>query len=132
VSGDRQLAAAREFLDSVSRRPAAGLPPSVLAREDAELRRQLGQVLDVAGEATAVAGLLCDAVAAVVYELDLGEAALVVDALEVAAEYRRYRADLSCDLCSLSAAGVCDGHAADIERAAEYDALADQIREPGL
>ena len=44
---DPRLTAAREFLDGARGRKVGQLPASVLLREDAELRRQLGQVLDV-------------------------------------------------------------------------------------
>jgi hypothetical protein len=45
VTADPRLTAAAEFLAHARRRKIAELPPSVLAREDAELRRQLGIVL---------------------------------------------------------------------------------------
>jgi hypothetical protein len=47
VSADQRVNAAREYLTSVRRRKVGELPPSVLVRECAELRRLLGQVLDV-------------------------------------------------------------------------------------
>jgi hypothetical protein len=51
VSADQRVTAAREFLASARRRKVDQLPPSLLMRECAELRRLLGQVLDVlAGE----------------------------------------------------------------------------------
>jgi hypothetical protein len=64
-------------------------------------------------------------------EPDAAQIAVALDALEVAAEYRRYRADHApCDACYRASAGFCDDHATDLERAAEYDELAGQIREP--
>ena len=48
---ERVLRLAREFLDGARRRKVTTLPPSVLVRECAELRRQLGQVLDVIDQA---------------------------------------------------------------------------------
>jgi hypothetical protein len=51
VSADQRVTAAREFLAGARRRKVDQLPPSLLMRECAELRRLLGQVLDVlAGE----------------------------------------------------------------------------------
>jgi hypothetical protein len=51
VSADQRVEMAREFLTGAQRHPVDQLPPSILVRECAELRRLLGQVLDVlAGE----------------------------------------------------------------------------------
>ena len=47
---DQRVDQAREFLAGARKRKVAELPPSVLARELAECRRQLGQVLDVIAE----------------------------------------------------------------------------------
>jgi hypothetical protein len=44
---DFRVVAAREFLAHTARRSATQLPPSVLARENAELRRLLGWVIDI-------------------------------------------------------------------------------------
>lgn len=64
--------------------------------------------------------------------LSAADLATVLDALDFAAEYRRYRASLTCEACSAAPAEVCGDHAADVERAAEYDALAERLRtEPG-
>ena len=41
------MRAAREYLDIIRSRPVATLPPTVLVRECAELRRLLGLVLEV-------------------------------------------------------------------------------------
>jgi hypothetical protein len=50
VTAAQQVAAAREFLDGARRRKVSETPHSVLVREAAELRRQLGLVLDLIGE----------------------------------------------------------------------------------
>ncbi|HEX5290976.1 MAG TPA: hypothetical protein VFX25_19115 [Streptosporangiaceae bacterium] len=50
MTADPRVTAAREFLAIVARWQVSDLPPSKLAREDAELRYQLGQVLDVVTE----------------------------------------------------------------------------------
>ena len=61
--------------------------------------------------------------------LDHGQAATALDALEVAAEYRRYRASLTCEDCAASPTEVCAGHETDLDRADEYDTLAGRIAE---
>jgi hypothetical protein len=47
VSADQRVTAAHEYLAGARRRKVDQLPPSLLMRECAELRRLLGQVLDV-------------------------------------------------------------------------------------
>jgi len=47
VSADQRVELAREYLAGVRRASVDQLPPSVLMRECAELRRQLGVVLAV-------------------------------------------------------------------------------------
>ena len=47
---DQRVELAREYLTDVSRTGVEQLPPTVLAREVAELRRLLGQVLAILGE----------------------------------------------------------------------------------
>ena len=47
TADDQRVAYAREFLAGARKRKVDQLPPSVLMRELAECRRQLGQVLDV-------------------------------------------------------------------------------------
>src|SRR5262249_49535168 len=48
---DQRVTLARQYLAEVSGTSVEQLPPSVLMRECAELRRQLGQVLGAIGEA---------------------------------------------------------------------------------
>jgi hypothetical protein len=74
-------------------------------------------------------GALLSAYEAPAVTLDHGQAATAADALEVAAEYRRYRASLTCEACAASPTEVCPDHEADLDRADEYDALARQITE---
>jgi hypothetical protein len=50
VSADRRVQAATEYLAAVSARSVATLPPSVLVRECAELRRLLRLVLQAADD----------------------------------------------------------------------------------
>jgi hypothetical protein len=47
VSGDRAVQEAREYLAAIAKHSVAVLPPTVLAREAAELRLRLRQVLQV-------------------------------------------------------------------------------------
>jgi hypothetical protein len=114
VTADQRVETAREYLDGARRRKVTELPPSLLMRECAELRRLLGQVLDVLDSAVT---------------LDQDQAATVLDALDFAAEYRRYRASLTCEACAQHPAELCEDHAADLDRADDYDRLAGQIRE---
>lgn len=51
MTADPRVTAAREYLTGIRQHKVAALPPSVLVRECAELRRQLGQVLDAVGQA---------------------------------------------------------------------------------
>ncbi|HEY2550099.1 MAG TPA: hypothetical protein VGI64_05940 [Streptosporangiaceae bacterium] len=51
---DDRITQARDYLAGCRKRKLAELPPSLLLREAAELRRQLGQVLDVLGEVRTV------------------------------------------------------------------------------
>jgi hypothetical protein len=114
---DERVTRAREFLNGARRRKVGELPPSLLIRECAELRRQLGQVLGVIEEqATAV--------------LITAELGTVLDGLAVAAEYRRYRASLTCEACTAYPAypdGLCDDHQADLDAAEAYEDLAGRI-----
>jgi hypothetical protein len=47
VSADRAVQKAREYLAAISTHSVAVLPPTVLARETAELRHRLRRVLDI-------------------------------------------------------------------------------------
>jgi len=51
---DQRVIYARDFLAGARKRRVSELPPSVLVREDAELRRLLGQVLDYLSEVVAL------------------------------------------------------------------------------
>ena len=94
---------AREFLDGARKHKVTELPPSVLVREDAELRRQLGQVLDVLAE----------------YSEVLGQA--LADALA-------WRTPEGwCPQCDASPAGLCDDHAADLDQTDAYLQLAAEL-----
>jgi hypothetical protein len=134
---EQHVVAAREFLAGARRRKIAEMPPNLLMHECAELRRLLGQVLDTLGEATAGTGQetpenVVEFPAQVRDEPGSDEqgseehdAALALDALAVAAEYRRYRAAENRRVFT-PGEPVPD---TDLKRADEYDALADRIRE---
>jgi hypothetical protein len=100
VTADQRLTAAREFLAGARKHKVAELPPSVLIREDAELRRQLGQVLAVLDESVGVLG----------------------EALADAIQYRDPGG--LCDACDASVASICDDHADDLNKTDAYLALA--------
>ena len=107
-----RVTSAREFLDGARKRKVAELPSSLLIRECAELRRQLGHVLDVLDGGQV---------------LGRADVATVLDGLAVATEYRRYRASLTCEACAMHPAELCEDHATDLDRADEYDRLAAQL-----
>jgi len=69
VSADQRVELARRFLAEARRRPVDTLPPSLLTREVAELRRLLGQVLGVLADRQAETRQL-DAVRAVLAAFD--------------------------------------------------------------
>ena len=51
MTADQRVSRAREYLAGIRQHKVTTLPPSVLVRECAELRRQLGQVLDAIDQA---------------------------------------------------------------------------------
>ncbi len=63
------------------------------------------------------------------YDLTADDTDTVLGALDVAAEYREYRAGLTCAACAAHPAEVCDDHLADLEAAGKYRALAGRIWE---
>jgi hypothetical protein len=123
----RRVAAAREYLDAIRPHPVSGRPHSVLVREDAELRRVLGQVLDCITEAagTQVSGMSPGG-AAVLSQADLPQ---VLGALAAAAGLHEERAAGYCDECRVHPAELCGEHAGDLEAATAYRALAVRLGE---
>ncbi len=165
---DERVTQAREFLDGARRRKVAELPPSLLIRECAELRRQLGQVLGAVDRAdededgTEAHCTVCGQWAGMFLGMDgwhhfrgdpapggkrelydaghapvIGwarpvllapaELGTVLDGLAVAAEYRRYRASLTCQACAEHPAELCEDHQADLDAAEAYEDLAARI-----
>ena len=112
MSADRRVTLAREYLASVRQHKVTTLPPSVLVRECAELRRQLGQVLDAIGDGP------------VLYPAQLST---VLAALDDAATLRTERAAAYCYDCSSHPAGACDVHVDDLDQADAYRQVAREI-----
>ncbi|HEY3982037.1 MAG TPA: hypothetical protein VGM79_32610, partial [Streptosporangiaceae bacterium] len=119
MTADPRLTAAREVLAGARRRKIAELPPSVLAREAAELRRQLGQVLDLIGEDGAT--------------LTGAELSVVLGALGHGAVFLAERAARHCEACATHPAGACESHVDDLDAADDYRLLAARLggRQPG-
>lgn len=110
MNAGRRLTAAREYLAGSRRRKISGQGREELAREVAELRRQLGTVLGVVGGADVW--------------LSRDQARGVLSALDVAAEAKRDAAD-SCGDCDGSPDGeLCGTCQWRLTVADEYDALA--------
>lgn len=104
-----RITAAREFLDYACRSKVTDLPPTVLARECAELRNQLRAVLGAATRSAAQQAML----------------------VQVFADAIRYRESRSADGCShpaASAAGGCPACVLERSQAARYLELAGQLR----
>jgi hypothetical protein len=103
VTADQRLTHAREYLDAIRPYKVTDRPHSVLVREDAELRRQLGQVLAVVAEASEVVG----------------------QALADAITYRTPEGH--CPECEARPEGLCDDHAADLDLTDAYLQLAAEL-----
>ncbi len=106
-AADLRVPQACEFLAGGRRRKVSRLPPSVLMRELAECRRQLGQFLDVVRASVSLTD---------------EELVILGQAISDAITYR----DPSgvCPDCDASAAGLCDDHADDLDKTDAYLALA--------
>jgi hypothetical protein len=113
VSGDVRPSIAADYLASVRKHKVTHLPPSVMVREIAELRRQLGQVLDFIEDQG--------------HTLTGAQRATVLAALEDAIAYRSERATAWCEDCQDHPAQCCDKHADDLDRADAYRALTREI-----
>jgi hypothetical protein len=113
VSADQRVELAREYLAGARQRDINYMPPSRMMAELAETRRQLGQVLAaVADQAPA---------------LTEAQRATVLDALDVAAGYKRDRVTACPDCYGIQPefCGTCEWRLA---MADEYDALAETLR----
>jgi hypothetical protein len=107
MTADLRVPQACEFLAAARKRKVSELPPSVMLRELAECRRQLGQVLDV-----------------VRANVSLSDDQLVLLG-QVIADAVTYRDPSGvCPDCDASPAALCDDHAEDLDRTDAYLALA--------
>jgi hypothetical protein len=120
VTGDMRVTAAREYLDAIRPHKVTTRPPSVLVRECAELRRMLGQVLDVIDSQA-------PAVLAGNFDLTPEQVRTVLDALDDAADWREFRATSTCQACAEHPAELCEEHQADLDRVDAYRQVARQI-----
>ena len=109
MTADQRVTTARAYLAGIRKHNAADLPFSVLLREAAELRRQLGQVLD------AVDGMVT---------ITAADVPAVMGALADAATLLERRAGQWCGSCETSPAGCCDQHLDDLDAATRYKSLA--------
>jgi hypothetical protein len=100
---DSRVAYAREFLDAARRRWLEAMKPSELIREAGELRKLLGQALDVIAERREVL------------------AAVIADAIS----YRTPEGH--CADCQAEEGGLCYDHAADLDRTDDYLQLAREL-----
>ena len=121
---DQRVICAREFLAGACRRRVAEMPPSVLMREDAELRRVLAQVLDVVADYEDT-----EVDENVTQILDSGDAHVApadVLTLHVALQdaIAWCKDEAYCDDCEVSPAGLCETHGARLARVPAYRALA--------
>lgn len=113
MTADQRLAAASEYLGHARGVQIGQVPHPALRRMAAELRRQLGQVLDV------ISG-------GVIVSADQLE--VLASALADAAEYREKRAsDGTCQACDTSPAGLCADHEADFDLSDSYRELAAEL-----
>jgi hypothetical protein len=112
MTADQRVTLAREYLAGARQRDINHLPPSRLMSELAETRRQLGQVLAVADQARPLTGAHLNT---------------VLDALEVAAEYKRDLA-ATCPDCEAHPAELCGTCEYRLATADGYDALAATLR----
>lgn len=130
MTADQRVTSAREYLAHARQAKLAELPDSALLRMAADLRRQLGQVLDVVTEmefTIADAESEEDDRAATHVDVD-GEVWLTPpDALVFAqalADAIAYHDPGPCSACAAEYGGLCVEHVAGEERADAYAALA--------
>ncbi len=109
---DVRITYAREYLNGARKRSVSELPPSVLIREVAELRRQLGIVLDLLETRPA---------------LDAGTLASLHQVFADAIDWRESMLDSGCIPCDLHPAGLCEVHSAHLDLADRHTALARDV-----
>ncbi len=112
MTADQRAGLAREYLTGARKRKVDQLPPSLLMRECAELRRLLGQCLDVIEHQP--------------FPLTDMQRAIVLDALEYGAASRR-EAAAWCTECRQHPASLCPAHETSLETADAYRQAAREI-----
>lgn len=110
MAADQRLVSAREFLDAIRPYKVTSRPPSVLVREDAELRRMLGQVLDVIRES-----------------VSLTDDHLVTLSLALTDAIDWRTPAMACSNCDATESGLCSDHAGDVALVDRYLALAREL-----
>ena len=110
TAAGQRVTMAREFLAGARTRKLTELPPSVMTRELAECRRQLGQVLDVIGQGAV---------------LDAQQCEVLAQALADAITFRDPAG--FCPRCEATPAALCDDHSADLHLTDAYLALAREL-----
>jgi hypothetical protein len=124
VIADYRVESAREFLAGARKRKVTELPPSLLIREAAELRRLLGGLLSLVDDFEDEERLhdttrLTEGGGA---RISPEDTVILGQALADAVGWREYGDQ--CIGCEAAPSGVCDDHAADAERVAAYLQLA--------
>jgi hypothetical protein len=110
---DERITLAREYLAAARGRPIDHMPPSRLAAELAETRRQLGLVLAAAADQP--------------HTLTGAQLVIVLTALADAETYVTERAAAWCDACESAPEGACSEHVEDLDQADVYRQLAREI-----
>jgi hypothetical protein len=122
---DPRITAAREFLSHARTGPKpAALPRIVIDREDAELRRQLGNVLDVVGTQREAASILDDVIGLLTWLRGILESDTLRQALMDAIDFRADVAGSQCKDCDAHPAGLCEDHTTDVVLFEAYRQLA--------
>jgi hypothetical protein len=88
IPADELVGHARRVLAEARQRPVEQMPPTLLMREVAELRRLLGQIFGVVAEQASTLEETRATLTGAAATLDEDQAATVLSALDVAAEYR--------------------------------------------
>lgn len=110
MTADPRLTAASEYLTHARGLQIGQVPHPALQRVAVELRRQLGQVLDVIGTGVIVSA---------------DQLEVLSSALDDAADYReRLAAAAGCPACDASPADLCAEHEADFDLSDSYLELA--------
>ena len=110
MTADQRVTNAREYLGYARQCKVADLPHSAVMRMAAELKRQLGQVLDAGREAVSLSG---------------DQLVTLGQALADAITYRDPAG--ACPDCEASPSGLCDDHGEDLDKTGAYLQLASEL-----